>query len=66
MLLPGNIERCHRVNKYYRIKVLLMQLDEDYPKLYSAKALRVKKRRIVILFVFPFTPVKGFVFSGGD
>lgn len=40
-LLPGNIERCQWVNRYYRSKVLLNVAGFGIPKLYSAKAQRV-------------------------
>jgi len=39
-LLPGNIERCQWVNRYYRIKVLLNAVG-CCPILYSAKAERL-------------------------
>ncbi|EMS72155.1 hypothetical protein CTER_1889 [Ruminiclostridium cellobioparum subsp. termitidis CT1112] len=42
MLLPGNIERCQWVNRYYRNKVLLNVAGFVFPKLYSAKTQRVK------------------------
>ena len=39
-LLPGNIERCQWVNRYYRIKVLLNAVGQC-PMLYSAKTQRM-------------------------
>jgi len=41
-LLPGNIERCQWVNRYYRIKVLLNAAGHC-PMLYSAEAQRMEE-----------------------
>lgn len=41
-LLPGNIERCQWVNRYYRIKVLLNAVGQC-PMLYSAKTQRMEE-----------------------
>ena len=41
-LLPGNIERCQWVNRYYRIKVLLNAVGHC-PMLYSAKTQRIEE-----------------------
>lgn len=41
-LLPGNIERCQWVNRYYRIKVLLNAVGLC-PILYSAKTQRIEE-----------------------
>ena len=52
-LLPGNIERCQWVNRYYRSKVLLNAAGHKRLKLYSAKALRVKiMMAIILLFIY--------------